>query len=61
MKEPTKHFDRIYKELKSCGLQIPRKLKSKDISTLIDSTLQHWNNKIDSCYQNISTLLPPGF
>ena len=61
MKDPLMHFDRIYKELKSCGVQIPHKLKSKDVSTLIDSTLQHWNNKIDSCYQNISTLLPPGF
>lgn len=61
MAAPQKEFDRIYDELHTCGIQVPHKLKSTDISDFIDVKLQHGKNGQDvSCSQDYSTLIPPG-
>ena len=60
MKRPLLHSDRIYSELKSCGLNIPHRLNSTDINSEIDIKLFHWKIDIDPCRQDTSILVPPG-
>ena len=62
MEQPEIEFHRIYDELTQCGLNIPRRLTSTDVSTFIDTKLQHGKNgKVDnSCDGDIATLIPPG-
>ena len=60
MAAPQKEFDRIYDELRTCGIHVPHKLKSADISDFIDVNLQHGKNGQDvSCTQDYRTLIPP--
>lgn len=61
MSTPTEEFDRIYNDLHSCGVPVPRKLLLNDIQSFIDLKLQHGRSSLidDSCHQSIETLVPP--
>lgn len=61
MKSPEIEFARIFNELHQCGVKVPHMLTSEDISTFIDSKLQHGKTtmKEDPCKSNIKTLMPP--
>jgi hypothetical protein len=61
MQQPQVEFDRIYVELRQCGVPVPHKLAPTDISSFIDSSLQHGKStlKDTSCAGDLSTLSPP--
>ena len=55
-------FERIYSELRQCGVAVPRRLSPEDISSFIDSKLQHGKSTqkdTTSCSGDLSTLRPP--
>eukprot|EP01041_Mallomonas_annulata_P003891 gene3891-7765_t len=54
-------MDRIYDELRSCGVPVPRKVSLEDVNEFVDSSLQHGKTAKEdkSCTGDISTLLPP--
>ena len=41
MLQPREQFDRIFTELRACGLNVPRKLSNDEIASFIDVKLQH--------------------
>lgn len=61
MQQPQVEFDRIYEELRQCGVPVPHKLAPVDISSFIDSSLQHGKStlKDTSCSGDLTTLSPP--
>jgi hypothetical protein len=48
MTKPQDELDRIYQDLRDCGLNVPRKVHEKDTKSFIDVKLQHgkFNNNI---------------
>jgi hypothetical protein len=63
MTSPEREFNEvIFTELKNCGLDVPRKLTTSDITSFIDPNLQHGKSSlkdVSSCQSEISTLIPP--
>jgi hypothetical protein len=62
MSSPKQEFDRIFDELKECGLNIPHKLTLTDIGSFIDMKLQHGSQTLQdtSCKQrDFDSLNPP--
>lgn len=39
-------LDRVYDELHSCGLDVPKRISKEDVETFIDSKLQHGKNTL---------------
>lgn len=62
MASPQSEFDRIYTELRSCGVPVPHKLTPAAISDFIDIKLQHGRNGAGDvlCAGDLSTMDPPG-
>eukprot|EP01034_Spumella_vulgaris_P022067 gene22067-28162_t len=61
MQQAQVEFDRLYTELRQCGVMVPHKLAASDISSFVDSSLQHGKStlKDTSCSENLETLQPP--
>jgi hypothetical protein len=61
MQQPKVEFDRIYEELRTCGVEVPRKLTEQEISSFIDLKLQHGRTtlKDKSCEEDLSQIRPP--
>lgn len=61
MNNPKPQLDRIYNELRACGVAVPRQVSEADINTFIDVKLQHGHASIEdnSCSRDIETLMPP--
>lgn len=61
MQQPKVEFDRMYEELKVCGVEVPRKLSDQEISSFIDLKLQHGRTtlKDKSCEEDLSQIYPP--
>ncbi len=61
MQQPQVEFDRIHRELQQCGVKAPHRLTAEDISSFIDSKLQHGKStlKDTSCGEDLTTLRPP--
>lgn len=54
-------LDRIYQQLRDCGVDVPHKVSDEDLNDFIDIKLQHGRStlKDTSCDGDISTLIPP--
>jgi len=54
-------LDRIYQQLKECGVDVPHKVSDNDLSDFIDIKLQHGRStlKDTSCDGDTTKLLPP--
>ena len=61
MKSSESELNKIFEELKICGLDVPHKLTTEDVNSFIDMKLQHGKNtlKEDPCKKDISNILPP--
>jgi hypothetical protein len=61
MQQPRIEFDRIYSELKSCGVEVPHQLTDEEIKDFIDIKLQHGQSTLKDkvCESDLSTLHPP--
>lgn len=62
MQQPQAEFDRIFVELRQCGVAVPRRLTPEDIASFIDSKLQHGHSTLKdttTCSQDMATLRPP--
>mmetsp|Transcript_28388 Transcript_28388/g.47707 ORF Transcript_28388/g.47707 Transcript_28388/m.47707 type:complete len:265 (+) Transcript_28388:3-797(+) len=61
MSQPQIEMDRVYEELKACGVSPPHKLTAKEIEEFVDPKLQHGKNALDEnpCTKDLKTLKPP--
>lgn len=61
MKQPRIEFDRMYEELKECGVDVPKKLTDSEISSFIDIKLQHGKSTLTDkvCEENLNQISPP--
>jgi hypothetical protein len=58
MQQPEAELNRIYDELRGCGVEVPRRVSKEDINDFIDLRLQHGNSSIadDGCRDDILPL-----
>jgi hypothetical protein len=61
MSDPRNELDRIFDQLTECGVPVPHKLQTSQITDFIDPKLQHGRNTLKdaSCGQDLSTIMPP--
>lgn len=61
MVQPQVEFDRIYDELRYCGVDVPHKLTLSDVASFIDIKLQHGQSTLKDtvCEQDTSNINPP--
>lgn len=61
MQQPKLELDRIYEELRGCGVDVPHKLDDAEISSFIDIKLQHGRStlKDHTCEDDLTQIKPP--
>lgn len=61
MAQPVVELDRIFMELKACGVHVPIKLDKSEIISFLDSNLQHGRTGLEEkvCEGNLKELMPP--
>jgi hypothetical protein len=61
MTQPVTELDRIYRELRECGLDVPHEVSREDVDAFVDQKLQHGHaTMIDhSCNSDLRTIVPP--
>jgi hypothetical protein len=61
MSDPRNELDRIFDQLTECGVPVPHRLQTSQITDFIDPKLQHGRNTLKdaSCGQDLSTIVPP--
>ncbi|KAJ1444014.1 hypothetical protein B484DRAFT_248711 [Ochromonadaceae sp. CCMP2298] len=61
MTQPLVETDRIFDQLRACGVLVPKKLTLSEVSNFVDPKLQHGKNalKDNPCLKDLSTLIPP--
>jgi hypothetical protein len=61
MQQPEVELNRIYDELRGCGVEVPRRVSKEDINDFIDLRLQHGRTtlKDTSCEEDLDGIMPP--
>lgn len=61
MTQPLAEMDRLYDEIRACGVQASHRLTKAEVEDFVDPKLQHGKSAIKdtSCAQDIVTLMPP--
>jgi hypothetical protein len=61
MQQPKVEFDRIFEQLKACGVDVPHQLNDQEISSFIDIKLQHGKSTLTDkvCEENLEEIQPP--
>ncbi len=61
MTQPLVEMDRIYEEVRRCGVMATHRLTKSEVEDFVDPKLQHGKSalKDTTCGQDLSTLMPP--
>lgn len=62
MQQPEVEMDRIYRELRGCGVEVPHAVTTADITSFVDISLQHGRSSLTKesiCSEDLSQLMPP--